>query len=99
MDDAMSVRCSQGVGDFNPQFQDLFHRKWPSHDHVLEGFTFQAFYCNEQSAIGLVDFMYRADVGGGEGRRGAGLAAKALQGWWFARKIMRGRVQGLSRCQ
>ena len=63
-------------------------------DYVPERLTFQKFHCDEGSAIDLVDFVDRANVGVIQGGRGFSLPMEAAQRLMVPGHIVGQKFQG-----
>ena len=94
MNDALAVRRVEGIGDFDPDGEELiqFHRT--AVDQVLERLAAEAFHHDEGMAFMLADLVNGADVGMIQRGGGAGLAAKTLEGLRVLGRIFGQKLQG-----
>src|SRR5258708_2757550 len=80
MDDARLVGDLQSVSNLHGDVKNLSAGQWPTGDEVLEGLTFQELHHDEAMAFRFVNFVDSTNVGMVEGRGGACLALKSLEG-------------------
>src|ERR1700756_3048954 len=63
MNDALGVRCVEGVGDFDGKGYERFDVEWTTRNLVFERGAFETFHCNEGPAFVLADVVDGADIG------------------------------------
>ena len=62
MNYALSVRCSERIGNLNRQFEHLVERKRLTRNVVLQRFPVEKLHRNELLAVLLTDVIDGADV-------------------------------------
>ena len=62
MDDPFRMRYPKRVGNLNRQVEQRLGFDWLTADSMLERLTFQKFQDDKRLALGLADFVNRADV-------------------------------------
>jgi hypothetical protein len=62
MDDSLSVRCFERIGNLDCQLQHLVERERPPRNAVLQCFAVEELHGNELLAVLLSDVVNRADV-------------------------------------
>ena len=79
MDDALIVRCLQGLGDLPRQFQRLLNRDWTFREPVGEVFPFDELHGQEEPTPDLLQAVHRGDAGVVQRGQKLGLALEARQ--------------------
>src|SRR6202022_4033864 len=87
MDDSRLMGGVEGVGNLDGDVKDLSAGQRLARNDVLESLTFQKLHHNEGVALGFVNFINGAEVGGVKGRGGPRLALKSLQDLMVADQI------------
>ena len=80
MDDALGVSAVERVRDLDGEIEETIERHGLAVDHALEGLALEQFHGDEVAATLLADLVDGADARMIEGRGGASLALKALEG-------------------
>jgi hypothetical protein len=92
MNNALGVRCIQGVGNLDSQIQNLVGLQCLALDTMLQGLALEQFHRDESLAFFFADVVNRADVGMIEGRRGLSFAPKTAQSLGISRDFIGGET-------
>ena len=79
MDDTSGVGNVEGIGNLNPEVEDLFDRQRLAVDVLTQGFAVDELHGDKGDMILFANVVDRADARVVEGRSGVGFAAKTLQ--------------------
>jgi hypothetical protein len=93
MNDTLRVSCIQCFGNLDRQRQKSFGIQWPPRHAMCQRHPVQKLHGNERPALIRCDFIYGADVGVVQGRRGARLSAKAFERERVLCNILRQELQ------
>lgn len=93
MQDAAGVRSVERIGDLNRHLQQLGNRQWFAADAFVEWLPLEQFHGNELHPVVLVDLVDSADVRVIQGRRGARLTPKSIDGLSIAGVVYRQKLE------
>jgi hypothetical protein len=79
MDDSFRVRGFESVGNLNPEIEKLLGLECAAFDAVLERLAFEQLHGDEWLAIVFANFVYGANIGMIQTRRGASFALEPLE--------------------
>ena len=84
----------EGVGDLNPQFEQLLELEWTALDLVLKGCAFQILHGDESFAVLLADVVDGANIGMVQGGSRLRLTLETAEGLRIFGDVFRKELQG-----